>query len=410
MPGTKTKGGEQGAEFVAFVNDKETYEMLQRLVLDLMLPHAMIRMGEVDDAVEYLEAAPNSPEQLVVDISGSAMPLTEVNALADACEPSINVVVVGDRNDIGLFRDLMRLGVSDYIAKPITPTLMQRTLSFQGHHAEVVRSSRVGKVVSVVGLRGGLGTTTVAATLSSLLANRIARRAVLIDLNQQTGDLAAMLNLPPSQGLTEAVQNVHRIDPVFMESAFVQHGSRLSVLYSDLGMQDENVATPDAIRELVNVLQQHYHYIIFDVPLIGGPLLWHMIEHSDVNLILSDLTAVSVRSYMKMQKMFNPQATTQRNMLVVNHVRPENFSSITRTEFETTIERRVDYVIPYGGQHMAVAENLGEVHATQSPEVARAMLDIAHDLTGMATRKNKDGWKDILLGGLNRVRTKVSST
>jgi pilus assembly protein CpaE len=407
VSGNSSRGGEQAAEFVAFVSDTESYEAIQNLVLELMLPHTLIRRGSVEEAITYLKEAPRAPQQLVVDISGLSMPLSDMNSLADVCEPSMNVVVIGDRNDIGLFRDLIRLGVTDYIAKPVTPTLLQRVLSFQGHSPEPVRQSRAGKVISVVGARGGVGATTVAANLGWLLANRIARRVVLVDLDVRSGALNMMLNMQSNQGLLEALQNAHRIDPVFLDHTLASHGPRLFTLTSEIGLQDDAVVSPEAVEQLVAVLQHHFHYIIFDIPLHAGPLLWQLLDKADLSLLVADPTALSIRNLLRIGKLTGTQSATQRNMLLLNHIRPEASGVVTADTFEKAVGRRIDFVIPYGGSKTAMAENLGETFAHQSVEFTQAMTDIAHDLSGLSPLQRSSDWKDIMRKGMRIVREKA---
>lgn len=104
------------AEFVAFLADEQSTETVERFALARMMPHTYIRQGNVADATEFMAKLERPPRQLVVDISTSAMALSELAALAEVCAPSVSVVVIGERNDVGLFRELLRMGVDEYIS------------------------------------------------------------------------------------------------------------------------------------------------------------------------------------------------------------------------------------------------------------------------------------------------------
>lgn len=106
------------AEFVAFLADDESAAIVQRYVAQRMLPHAHVARGSVDQAIEFLQKLERAPSQLLIDVSGSDTPLSELARLADACEPSVEVYVVGGKNDVGLYRSLLQLGVRDYLVKP----------------------------------------------------------------------------------------------------------------------------------------------------------------------------------------------------------------------------------------------------------------------------------------------------
>jgi len=119
--------GQERLQLRAFVADDETRSVVEQVVGDLMIPAAAIHRGRIDDAIQLL-GRQRSPRVLLVDISACELPLSAVNELAEVCEPGVSVIAIGDRNDVGLFRELINHGISDYLVKPITPSLLQRSL------------------------------------------------------------------------------------------------------------------------------------------------------------------------------------------------------------------------------------------------------------------------------------------
>src|SRR5258708_39985623 len=103
----KAGAGVRIADFIAFVSDRATEQVLKSFVLEQAMPHVHIVIGGIDDAIAYLSKIERSPLFLLVDLHGSAMPLSDLGRLADVCEPSVQVVALGDRNDVGLFRSLL---------------------------------------------------------------------------------------------------------------------------------------------------------------------------------------------------------------------------------------------------------------------------------------------------------------
>jgi len=188
---------------MAFVRDAETEASLNSCLSHLSLPDAAIRRGGIIRAIQYL-GVERSPETIVADISGIEMPASRVYDLVELCEPGVTVIVVGDRNDIGLYRDLVHAGAGEYIVKPLTAQLLANALSALPQRADGSPISRkLGRLVGVVGARGGVGTTTLAIHLASYLADRQNRRVILLDLDLHTGDCALTLNLTrPSRNQT----------------------------------------------------------------------------------------------------------------------------------------------------------------------------------------------------------------
>ena len=188
------------ARLMAFVLDPQSEASLRLCLSQQPIPDAIIKRGGITKAIRHLEAG-RSPETIIIDISGAEMPASQVHDLAELCEPGVIVIAIGDRNDIGLYRDLVQAGVSEYIVKPVTAQLLAKALSATLMPREGGPISRkLGKMVALVGARGGVGTTTLAINLAWYLANRQSRRVVLLDLDLQSGDCALALNLSQLRG------------------------------------------------------------------------------------------------------------------------------------------------------------------------------------------------------------------
>ena len=250
---------EQRDQFLAFVADQETYAVVDQVIGEMMLPSAAIRQGTVKDAVKYL-GEHRSPKLLVVDLSDSELPLSDINSLADVCEPGVTVVAFGQRNDCGLFRDLLQHGVADYLVKPITSPLLQKAILAASEQSGMVKSShKLGKLVAVTGTRGGVGSTMVATSVAWLIAHERRRRVALFDLDLQFGTVALSLDLEPSHGLREALENPNRIDGLFMDRVLVQHAERLFVLSAEESPDETLLLDYGAVDLLMTELRNKFH-------------------------------------------------------------------------------------------------------------------------------------------------------
>src|SRR5215472_14697980 len=135
---------------MAFVANGESEASLETCLSQLSFSDATIKTGGIARAIRHL-GAERSPENIIVDISGTDMPASRVHDLAQLCEPGVTVIAIGDRNDIGLYRDLVQAGVSEYVVKPITPQLLAKALFPQPTPVEGIPVSRkLGKMVAFV--------------------------------------------------------------------------------------------------------------------------------------------------------------------------------------------------------------------------------------------------------------------
>src|SRR6476661_11175559 len=171
--------------FSAFVTDEETAEMLRPIAVEHGWSPEKVNKGGLRNAVQTLSVSA-SPAILFVDLSESADPLSDINALAEVCEPGTVVIASGQVNDVRLYRDLLASGIHDYLLKPFTVDQLRDTFA----HAQSILSGPRGEaqvdkphvMTAVVGVRGGVGASTLATSLAWLLGEKARRTTALLDL------------------------------------------------------------------------------------------------------------------------------------------------------------------------------------------------------------------------------------
>jgi len=374
------------ARVVAFVTDHSSEMTVADVFGELNIPFTLVRRGAVKDAIEYL-GENSSPKVLIVDVTGSEMPLSQVNDLAESCEPGVKVIVIGDKNDIGLFRDLMQLGVSDYLAKPLTRELLKRSLSAAQDGTEnQTNRQRSGKLIALTGARGGVGTTTMTSNLGWLLANKVGRRVAMVDLDLQFGSLALSLDQKPTKGLREALENHHRVDPVFVERSVVPIDQRLTLLSSEEPLGDNINFDQQAVDTLFGILERQFHYVLVDLPRIPGQVHQHVLQNAEIRVLVADPTMSSVRDTIRLLTLLGGEELGKQTIVILNRRSQSADGEITLEEFEKAIGRRVDHVVPFA-RGMNAANNSGEVIATQRSSVTDALTRVAYEFSGKSHDK-----------------------
>jgi pilus assembly protein CpaE len=380
--GTSSQTGRE--RLLAFVADEASEKLIRQTISDLSLPFSTVYRGGIEKAISHLETS-RSPFALIVDISGTEMAVGAVNRLAEVCEPGVAVAVVGDRNDVGLYRDLMHAGVADYVVKPLTRALVQTTLDQilgQQTTTPVPMSQKLGRVVSVVGARGGVGSTTVAANLAWLLANKDKRRIALVDLDISFGDCALMLDIKQGGGLREVLEHPQRIDDLFLDRAMVRSGERLSVLVSEEKLDMPARIDPGALNPLFELLRKQFHYVIVDLPRSNTQFLSHMMEMSNTRIIVTDQTAHAIRDTLRMRPFYDPPQQGQRNLVVLNRLGEQGKSHIDVKALADTIGLPIDLTIPYDPKSVVSAANAGTPVVQSNNRVTTALEALANELSG----------------------------
>jgi pilus assembly protein CpaE len=376
---------EERDHFQAFVSDPETGAVVEQVVGDLMFPHAAIRKGTIEDGIKFL-GENRSPKLLVVDISGVELPLSEINNLADVCEPGVTVIAVGDRNDVGLFRDLIHHGVADYLVKPLTPPLLQRSLlSAADHTTDPRQMSKLGKLIGVIGSRGGAGATMLATSASWLLAAERRRRVALVDLDLQFGTVALSLDLEPSHGLREALENPNRIDGLFLERAMVQHSDRLFVLSAEESLDESLLLDYAALELVLTELRNKFHYVVVDLPRVPSPCSHQVLQTASNLIVVTDLSLAGMRDTMRLLSLLPVANAACQISVVANRVGEHKQGEMPVGEFEKGIGRKIDHILPFDPKTVAAAANVGQPIAAGKGPVAAGLHAVVNKAFGAAS-------------------------
>jgi pilus assembly protein CpaE len=370
----------------------------ERVLHESSLPagRSLIMRGGVVKAIDYLSEQ-RSPHLLLVDISGIDLPLSHMQKLADVCEPGTTVVAIGDHNDVGLYRDLVDAGVSNYIVKPLTRELLTKALTRKNNSGEISRSAlKLGKLVSCIGARGGVGTTTLAANLAWHLANRQSRRVALVDLDLQHGDCGLLFNINITPGLRDALANPLRLDHLLLDRIMTPHGERLFVLGSEEPLYDNVQFTASAIDTLLSVLRSQFHYVIVDVPRIPAPAYRRAMEIADRRVIVVDQTMRAMRDVVRLVKLLGDDeipgaehSAEHRNIFVVNRMGEAGHHALPLKDLHKVLQAQSTSTIPFLPSLVTPAAHHGQIAASKRGKFADAVATLALELSG---RKERQRW------------------
>ncbi|MGV4595468.1 AAA family ATPase, partial [Burkholderia pseudomallei] len=344
-----------GARLVAIVADAASDEVIRNLIADQAMTGAQVARGGIDDAIALMRDLSHGPQHLLVDVSGAAMPLSDLARLADVCDPSVNVIVIGERNDVGLFRSMLRIGVRDYLVKPLTVELVHRALSAADPNA----AARAGKAIGFVGARGGVGVTSIAVALARHLADRTRRRVAYVDFDCHGGAACSMLGVVSNQGLVELLQNPQRLDAQLIHQAMVAQSDRLFVLSAELPYDSEAPWRAGAVAGLVGALRHQFHYVLLDLPERAGRLVDEALAACASVYVVADRSVHAAREAARLLHHAQARDGDAHVSLILNNAQQPVRGRVEPADFARAVGRASMLELPYEPQTLAVAENLG---------------------------------------------------
>jgi len=374
--------------FAAYVCDDASVELLKPLVFELGWPVESVTKTALRGAIQSLSVAA-SPTILMIDLAESSEPLRDVSALAEVCEPGTIVIAAGTANDVRLYRELLNSGIQDYLLKPFTAdqvrdALAQAQMMLMGPRHGMATEDRIHLMTAVIGVRGGVGASMVASSLAWLMADNAGHTAALLDLDVHFGTGALSLDLEPGRGLTDAIDNPARIDGLFLERALVKASDRLSVLSAEAPINNPIVTDGGAYFQLQEELKSAFECTVVDVPrgmMVQHPHLFHDVQSV---VLVVDLTLAATRDTIRILAWLKNNAPQAGVLVVANRVHP-SLTEISRKDFETSIERAIDFVLPYDHKQAVNAAKLGKpiAEAGKSAKIGQGLAQISEKLLAL---------------------------
>lgn len=366
-------------KLVAVVCDATSEKAVKDVIADQAMRTSEVTRGTLDDAISMMRKATVSPRVLIVDISGLSMPVSDLMRLAEVVDPSATVIVVGERNDVGLYRSLLQIGVHDYLVKPLTVDLLRRSIA----STDPGEPARMGKAVTFVGARGGVGTTTIATALARHLAGKTRRRVAYIDLDQHGGPAASMFGVASGNGLMELLDNTQRLDRQLVNQAFIAFDERLFVLASEVPVSQHFAYRPGSLTDLIAALKPQFHYILLDLPQRAGRMVEDALDASAIIHVVADQSIHSVREAARLCRFARARDSEPAVAVLLNAARQPVPGRVDASDFVAALEREPVHTLPYEAEMLAIAESLGEAPADpERSAFSRSIVSIANAITG----------------------------
>ncbi len=364
--------------FAAFVCDDETAEQLRPIAVEHGWSPEKVNKGGLRNAIQTLSVSA-SPTILFVDMSESGDPLNDINALAEVCEPGTVVIAAGQVNDVRLYRDLIASGIQEYLLKPFTPDHLRDAfanaqLTISGPRTAEAATDKPNVMAAVVGVRGGVGASTLATSLAWLMGDKASRSTALLDLDVHFGTGALSLDLEPGRGLTDAIENPGRIDGLFIERAMVRANDRLCVLSAEAPINQPMLTDGSAYFQLQEEIRHAFEGTVIDFPRNVMVQFPHLLTDVQVVVLVVEFTLAATRDTIRILSWLKANAPQARVIIAANRI-VSSVQEVSRKDFEQSIERRVDVVVPFDPKPAAQAAKLGQplVKVAKSSRLAQSV-------------------------------------
>jgi pilus assembly protein CpaE len=376
----------------AFCETVETAAAVQAAGEDRRLgkAHLKIQMGGMAAAVEAYRAAP-TPNVIMVEADARSDILSGLDQLATVCDAGTRVIVIGRINDVTLYRELVRRGVSDYVIAPVTAIDVVRSICnlFSAPEAKAV-----GRIVAVVGAKGGVGASTVAHNVAWAIARDLAMDSVVADLDLAFGTAGLDYNQDPPQGIADAVFSPDRVDTAFVDRLLSKCTDHLSLLAAPATLDRVYDFGDDAFDAIFDTLRTTMPCIVLDIPHQWSGWTRRALIGADDILIVAAPDLANLRNTKNIFDLLKAARPNDRPPLYcLNQVGVPKRPEINAGEFAKAIESEPIASISFDPQMFGSAANNGQMIAEISAghRTTEMFLQIAQRLTGRSEAKKQKG-------------------
>ena len=387
----------------AFCETVETAAAVQGAGEDRRLDkaHLKIQMGGIAAAIEAYKGSP-TPNVIVIETENRDNEILDgLDSLAEVCDAGTRVVVIGRLNDVVLYRELLRRGVNDYLIAPIGTIDVVRSICglFSAPDAKAV-----GRIIAVIGAKGGVGASTVAHNVAWAVARELKLDTVVVDLDLGFGTAGLDYNQDPPQGIADAVFSPDRVDNAFIDRLLSKCTDHLSLLAAPATLDRVYDFSAEAFDPIVDSLRATVPCIVLDVPHQWSGWTKKTLIGADDILIVAGPDLANLRNTKNLLDLLKAaRPNDRRPRYCLNQIGMAKRPEIKPGDFAKALDDEAAALIPFDPQVFGTAANNGQMIAelSSSHKVAEIFRQLAQGLTGrIESKKSRSGLLSPLLGKL----------
>jgi pilus assembly protein CpaE len=341
----------------------------------------VVKMGGLAEAVEFYQNQP-TPSLVIVEsqAQGSSM-LAQLDRLAQVCDTGTKVVVIGAHNDIALYRELMRRGVSEYLVPPLQALQLIRAVT---NLYSDPSAPFLGRQIAFCGARGGIGSSTIAHNLAYMLSERMHANAVIVDLDLPFGTAGLDFNQDPLQGVADALSQPDRLDPVLLDRMMVRCTERLSLFAAPANLDNDYDISPEAFDEVASKIRTTAPFVVFDLPHLWSNWMRKMLLAADDVVITAGPDLASLRNAKNLVDLVRgARPNDSPPHLVLNQVGLPGRPEISIKDFVEALGLTNPVVVPFDAKLFGLAANNGQMIEEVNPKskAAEALQQLVQSIS-----------------------------
>ena len=375
----------------AFCETEAIADPIERAAQDRRMAkaHLKVHMGGIATAIEFYQSAA-TPNLIILESRSEPKELlSALGKLAEVCDPDTKVVVIGHYNDVWLYRELIRAGISEYVVAPVS---MADIISVIAGIFIDPQAAPLGRTIAFTGAKGGVGSSTLAHNLAWAMSRLFESEVLVADLDLPFGTANINFDQDPAQGIAEAVFSPERIDEVYLDRLLAQCAERLSLLAAPSTLDRPYDFDPEAFSQIIDTAQRTAPLVVLDVPHMWTGWSKTTLARADDVVITATPELANLRNAKNLVdtlRKLRPNDGAPK--LIINQSGVPKRPEISVDDFADALEITPLAVIPFEPQLFGKAANNGRMlgEMDRNHPIVQTINELAHVLTGRRELKPK---------------------
>jgi pilus assembly protein CpaE len=272
----------------------------------------------------------------------------ELIATLIAANPNSVVLPASRSTDSAIILRSLRAGAREFLTLPIEPAELLASVAqlLRGRDGSQTYKTQGPRVVAVTGAAGGIGCTTVAVNVATILASCKQHETMLVDLDLMFGTVDAFLDVLPDRTLSDVIQNFERLDLTLLKRSIIKHSSGLFVLPHPVSMQEAAAIDPEILRRMLGMLRAAFGTVVIDTSIGLHSSDFTAFEISELILVVVHLELLCLRNTARLIDLFRQfEGLADKVKLVANRVGSVE-SEISLKKAEEILKMPISWQVP----------------------------------------------------------------
>ncbi len=347
----------------AFCEHSQTAQLVEAAIHDRRMSKVALTThnGGLEGAVETYKSNP-TPNLIIIE---TTLPPADIPGalvrLAEVCDATTRLIVLGHVNDVVLYRDLIRSGVSEYIVLPTTApaivTAITELFAAEG-------AAPIGRTIGFIGAKGGAGASTVAHNVAWAISQALRQDVLILDLDLAFGTAGLNFNQDPPHGIADAVSASTKMDSVMLDRLMSKAANHINLLTAPVSLDKTYDFGERDFEEVVELSQKTTPVVILDIPHAWTAWVRHTLATIDEIVIVAEPDLANLRNAKNLSDTIKALRPTETEpLLVINQLGMPRRPEISATEFAASIECKLLGQLPFDAALFGTAANNGQMIA-----------------------------------------------